>query len=227
MILQKKIIEKLPKTQLLDLAKFVVKENIKHHKNNKLPVDYMNDVNSIYSEELNYYNTSEIYIVKDSLETILGSIRILKWNYTDVLPIQKIFGINPLLVTNEPNINVIYHIGRFAIRKDISDLNLFKKLLFYVAQLICKHPNNIAFAECDSKLLRILNLLGVKTSVIGASVNYLGSETIPIQIDYEGSIDFYNKNKHLVENILIKPIKSFSLPQSVVSSPLKNNYSLV
>ena len=66
--------------QLLDLAKFVVKENIKHHKNNKLPVDYMNDVNSIYSEELNYYNTSEIYIVKDSLETILGSIRILKWN---------------------------------------------------------------------------------------------------------------------------------------------------
>ena len=32
MILQKKIIEKLPKTQLLDLAKFVVKENIKHQK---------------------------------------------------------------------------------------------------------------------------------------------------------------------------------------------------
>ena len=139
-------------------------------------------------------------IVISSLETILGSIRILKWNYTDVLPIQKIFGINPLLVTNEPNINAIYHIGRFAIRKDISDLNLFKKLLFYVAQLICKHPNNIAFAECDSKLLRILNLLGVKTSVIGASVNYLGSETIPIQIDYEGSIDFYNKNKHLMAN---------------------------
>jgi hypothetical protein len=69
--------------------------------------------------------------------------------------------------------------------------------------------------------------LGVKTSVIGASVNYLGSETIPIQIDYEGSIDFYNKNKHLLDNAFIKSTEAYVLPKSVVSNSLVGNYSLV
>ncbi len=201
MILTKNYLEKLPKNQLIDLAEFVVTENFKHHSNNNLPNDYRNDVNSIYKEELSFYENSEVFTTKDFTGSILGSIRVLKWNYTDVLPLQKIFGINPLLAINKSSVNNIYHIGRFAVKKDVRDINLFKMLLVCVAELICNHSENTAFAECDSKLLRILNLLGVKTTIIGESVNYLGSETIPIAMTYDGIIGFYNKNKHLVDNI--------------------------
>jgi hypothetical protein len=227
MILRKDYLERLPKNQLMNLAEFIVTENFKHHSNNILPEDYKNDVRSIYKEELSFYENSQIFATKDYKGNILGAIRLLKWNYTDVLPLQKIFGINPLLALSQPNINDIYHIGRFAVKKDVCDINLFKKLLVCIAKIICNDKGNVAFAECDSKLLRILKLLGVKAMIIGESVNYLGSETIPIVMTYDGIIDFYNKNKHLVENILTKPIKYFTLPQSVVSDPLESNYSLV
>jgi hypothetical protein len=68
---------------------------------------------------------------------------------------------------------------------------------------ICEQKKGIAFAECDSKLLRIMNLLGIKTKIIGNSINYLGSETIPISMNYNGLKDFYIKNKHL---LLSQPI---------------------
>ena len=216
MILRKNYLERLPKKQLIDLAKFIVTENFKHHSNNILPENYKNDVHSIYKEELSFYKNSEIFATKDYAGNILGAIRLLKWNYTDVLPLQKIFGINPLLALSQPNINDIYHIGRFAVKKDVRDINLFKKLLVSVAEIICSHKGNVAFAECDSKLLRILKLLGVKAMIIGESINYLGSETIPIAMTCEGITDFYNKNKHLVENIITESIKPFTLPQSVV-----------
>lgn len=229
MMLVKNYLEKLQKNQLLDLAEFIVTENYKHHSNNNLPKDYKNDVNSICKEELSYYENSEVFTTKDYTGSILGSIRVLKWNYIDVLPLQKIFGINPLLALSKPNINNIYHIGRFAVKKDVRDINLFKRLLICVAELICDHNGNVAFAECDSKLLRILNLLGVKTMIIGESINYLGSETIPIAMTYDGIIGFYNKNKHLVGgDALRKSTKSYELlPKSVVSNTEKYNYSLV
>jgi N-acyl-L-homoserine lactone synthetase len=213
MIFTKNYLERLPKNQLINLAEFVVKENFKHHSNNKLPYNYKVDVDSIYKEELSFYENSEIFITKDSEGTILGAVRLLKWNYTDILPLQKIFGINPLLVISQPNVNNIYHIGRFAVKKDVRDINLFKKLLVCVSKLICKHKGNVAFAECDSKLLRILKLLGVKAMTIGKPVNYLGSETIPIAMTYDGIIDFYNKNKYLIDNVLRKTTESYILPK--------------
>ncbi len=228
MILKKNYLEKLPKSQLLDLAKFVVAENFKHHSNNNFPKDYKSDVNAIYEEELIYYKNSEIFTVKDNEGYILGAIRILKWDYITVLPLQKIFGINPLLTISSSNINNIYHIGRFAVKKDVRDVNLFKRLLVCIASLICKNKSNIAFAECDSKLLRILNLLGVKTTIIGKSINYLGSETIPIVMTYNGVIDFHNKNKHLVLNERFgNNIQAEKLPQSVVFEDKIANYTFV
>ena len=217
MIHERNYLEKLQKTQLLDLAEFVVTENFKHHSNNILPKDYKNDVNAIYKEEIDFYKNSEVFTTKDYRGFILGAIRVLKWNYTDVLPLQKFFGINPLLAINKPNVNDIYHIGRFAVRKDVRDINLFKKLLVCVAEIICSHSENIAFAECDSKLLRMLSLLGVKTTVIGKSVNYLGSETIPIAMTYDGIIDFYNTNNHLVDKSLHETSESYMIPKSKVN----------
>ena len=220
MILVKNYLERLPKNQLIDLAEFVVTENFKHHSNNKLPENYKNDINSIYEEELSYYENSEVFATKDYTGNILGAIRLLKWNYIDVLPLQKIFGINPLLALSQPNINDIYHIGRFAVKKDVRDINLFKKLLVCIAKIICNDKGNVAFAECDSKLLRILKLLGVKAMVIGESVNYLGSETIPIAMTYDGIIDFYNSNKHLLDNNLNKSPDSYVLPKNEAVIPM-------
>jgi hypothetical protein len=43
-----------------------------------------------------------------------------------------------------------------------------------------------------------MNIMGIKTKVVGESINYLGSETIPVAMDYDGLIDFYNKHKALL-----------------------------
>ena len=62
--------------------------------------------------------------------------------------------------------------------------------------------------------------------VIGDSVNYLGSETIPIAMTCDGIIDFYNKNKHLIENAFIKTTtKPYKLTESVVSNSQVSNYT--
>lgn len=202
---------------MFELAEFVVKENFNHHTNNDLPEGYDEDIKSIYREEVNYYENAKVFVSKDSLGSISGSIRVLKWNFIDILPLQKIFGINPLYAINEPGINEIYHIGRFAIKKGIRDINLFKQLMVCAIAPICEQKGNIAFAEIDSKLLRVLNLLGIKTITIGESINYLGSETIPIGMTYSGLINFYNENKHLVKEGIREASESFVLENNTNS----------
>lgn len=228
MKLETNYLENLGKGQILDLAKFIVTENFKHHSNNVLPQDYNDDVNSIQNEEIQYAENSEIFVVKNDSAEITGAIRVLKWNYIDVLPIQKMFGINPLLAITNYDIKDIFHIGRFAIMKGSKDSSLFKKLMVCAIAPVCEHKGNIAFAEIDSKLLRVLRILGMKASVIGESIDYLGSETIPVAFTYDGLIEFYNKNKSLVSTDTLKAcISSFKLPESVVLDTPTYNYSLV
>lgn len=225
---ERNYLENLQKGQLLDLAKFIVTENFKHHSDNVLPQDYTNDVNSIRDEEIKYAENSQIFVVKNEDNDITGAIRVLKWNYSDILPIQKMFGINPLLAITDYDVNEIFHIGRFAIQKGSKDVNLFKKLMVCAIAPVCANKGNIAFAEIDSKLLRVLRLLGIKASVIGESIEYLGSETIPVAFTYEGLIDFFNKNKSLVApEKLTNKLVSTNLPESVVSEEVTYNYSLV
>ena len=93
---------------------------------------------------------------------------------------------------------------------------------------ICKNKGNIAFAECDSKLLRILTLLGIKATVIGNSINYLGSETIPILMTYDGLIDFYTQNVGSVPTgVLNQSAVNQNLSKRVVFNSQKQNYTLV
>jgi hypothetical protein len=228
MILIENHLERLRTNEIKNLSEFVVRENFKHHTNNILPTGYENDVMEIYLEEMNYINDSEIFVTRDSSGNILGSIRVLKWDYVSTLPLQKIFDINPLSVIGDIQLNDIWHIGRFAINKEVSDVNLFKKLMVCAISPICQHKGNIAFAECDSKLLRVLRLLGIKANVIGESIDYLGSETIPVSMSYDGLIEFYNANKGLVsDEVLNQSPKKTELPESVVFSTLSYNYSLV
>jgi len=145
----------------------------------------------------------------------------------DILPIQKIFGINPLLAVQNSNFNNLFHIGRFAIKKDVRDIKLLKQLMVYAIAPVCEHEGNIAFAECDSKLLRILTMMGIKATRLGESVDYLGSETIPIAMSYDGLIDFYNKNKGLVSEDTLVEAEASNIHKSVVLDYYQHYYSFV
>jgi len=225
MIFKNNYLEKLRANEIFDLAKFIVTENFKHHTNDELPKEGFSEINSIYKEEKKFFNNSKIFMARDIEGHIDGAIRVLKWNYKDRLPIEKIFGINPLEITGTSPLKSIWHIGRFAIKKGCADVNLFKKLMVCAISPICQNENSVAFAECDSKLLRVLRFLGIKVTVIGESVNYLGSETIPVSMDYYGLIDFYRKNKHLVSNeeLLSNGDYISKLPKSVVFNKQLNN----
>jgi hypothetical protein len=192
-------LERLELDQLNELAKFVVEENFSHHCENVATTELVNDTQEVYDEELNYFENSEIFVAKDFSGNIQGSIRVIKWDYQVRLPIQKIFDIDPLSVLNySEKLSSVWHIGRFATKKNIKDKTLFRRLMVCAIAPICEQKKGVAFAECDSKLLRIMNLLGIKTQVIGTSVNYLGSETIPVSMSYDGLKDFYYNNKYLV-----------------------------
>ncbi len=200
MILTKNYLERLTTNEVYNLSKFVVEENFNHHTNKNGFKSIKKDIKSVYKEEVKYMQNSKIFVSRDSLGGITGSIRILRWNFIDKLPIQSLFGINPLLTIEDKPFNDIWHIGRFAIKKEVKDANLFKKLMVCAISPVCGHTENIAFAECDSKLLRVMSLLGIKAKVVGKSINYLGSETIPVSFSYTGLIGFYEENKHLIYN---------------------------
>lgn len=207
MKLPKYHLERLHIDQLLELAKFVVTENFKHHKNLSNPLDYRKEVSYVFEEELNYFESAQVFICRDFNGSIIGSIRVLKWNYLDTLPIQKIFNINPNGLSGGKHLKSVWHIGRFAIRKGIRDIKLFKQLMVCAIAPICNKENAVAYAECDSKLLRVLLSMGINAHTIEKSIHYLGSETIPVCMAYDDLIGFYNKNKTLVsENFLNQQI---------------------
>ncbi|GGF05434.1 hypothetical protein [Flavobacterium limi] len=209
MIITQSYLERLELDQLTELAKFVVEENFSHHCEDVTTTELVNDTQEVYDEELNYFKDSEIFVAKDFSGNIQGSIRVIKWDYKVRLPIQKIFDIDPLSVLNySEKLSSVWHIGRFATRKNSQDRTLFKRLMVCAIAPICEQKNGVALAECDSKLLRIMNLLGIKTDIIGASVNYLGSETIPIAMSYEGLKEFYYNNKYLVTAQYVDEISS-------------------
>lgn len=191
--------EKLEMDQLSDLANFVVNENMSHHTDHEEDeTEHIQDmITKMYYEDLNLFFNSEFFVSKDSSGAIEGAIRIVKWDYHQELPIQTLFHINPLQISNRRR-TPIWHIGRFATRKNIGDRFLFKRLMVCAIAPLCRRKRGLAFAECDSKLLRAMKLLGIKAKVLGKSINYLGSETIPISLDYEGLKEFYQQNKKLI-----------------------------
>lgn len=71
-----------------------------------------------------------------------------------------------------------------------------------VHQIICD-THGCMIAETDSKLLRILQLLGIQTHTLGPGVIYLGSETIPLYATKFGLSKFYNSHRHLLCNLNI------------------------
>lgn len=199
-------LEELPLHQLPDLAEFVVKQNYEHHTDESYPSGYRRKINVIYQEELNYFENSKIYLAKDPTGLSVGSIRVLKWNGFNLLPLQKLFDVS----IEYPGDYSVWHIGRFAIHRGVRNLDLLKKLMICSIHPVCQNCNSIVYAECDKKLLRTLSTLGIEAIPIGKPINYLGSDTIPIKISYSGLIDFYTKYKHLRPKSLLLSLKKIN-----------------
>lgn len=204
----------LDKQHLFDLAKFVVEENYSHHcADNQL---FSREIDEVYLEELKLSN-SKVFVSRDINYSIVGSIRVLKWNHNDILPIQKLFNIDISELSQSKKCN-IWHIGRFAIKKGIdkTGFNVFKTLMVCAVNEVCQSKNSFALAECDAKLLRVLKLLGIEAITLANSIDYLGSETIPVLLTYVGLKKFLDQNRHLLPQNLTPVSIPASLHQSVV-----------
>lgn len=180
----------------MDLAKFVVQENYNHHFTGRQTTQ--DEIEKVYHEELKL-NNSKIFASIDNDYSIVGSVRVLKWNQMDILPIHKLFNIDVSKLAGSKK-GDIWHIGRFAIKKGIdkAGFNVFKTLMVCAINEVCKSENSIALAECDAKLLKILRLLEIEAIILADSIDYLGSETIPVLLTYEGLNKFLSLNRDLL-----------------------------
>lgn len=188
----------LSNKNLYELAEFVVAENFSHHEDHSHTEEFKAEVEDIYHEEKSFKN-SKIFVSRDLDNKINGSIRVLKWNHTDILPLEKLFRITPSDVIKNKKTN-IWHIGRFAIKKGIdkTGFGIFKTLMAHAINEVCQNKNSVAIAECDAKLLKVLKLMGIEAITLAESIHYLGSETIPVLLTYNGLKKFLDKNYHLI-----------------------------
>lgn len=130
---------------------------------------------------------------------IIGSVKVTLWDGESLLPLEKLFGIKCCDLPFADQL--IWQVGRLAISKNYnpSGINLLKQLLTIAVHRICKYSDSVMLAECDKKLLRILNLLGIRTETIAPGIQYLGSETIPIYSTYEWLSAFLKDNLYINE----------------------------
>lgn len=189
----------LGKKYLYELAEFVVKENYKHHAGGFISENINDKINTVYQEELQYTENSIIFVVRNGVGKIIGSIRVFKWDRKKVLPIQKIFGIDPLKDIHPENDYSYWHIGRFAIDSfaGFPTITLLKQLMVYAVHPIVCDKKSYMIAETDSRLLKVMNALGIETVQLGESLNYLASETIPVYSSKKGLSAFYKHYRSL------------------------------
>ena len=181
--------------RLHDIARFVVIQNYNHHSSEPIPDTAQEEIKDIYHEELSYSGDSEYFIVRDKKGSMIGSIRVFKWNKATPTPMQKIFNISPLEKVGTTQEASFWHIGRFAIDSTVgfSTVTMFKQLMALAVTPILREDNSYMIAETDSHLLRVMNALGIETQQIGNSLIYLASETIPVYSSKKGLTNFYQR----------------------------------
>ena len=183
-----------------ELSRFIVTENYKHHIGSVKSSQITEDIANVAKEELELYgDNTYIYIARDKRGKMLGSIRAFLWNRQSVLPLEKIYGINPLeAIDSDVKFNY-WHVGRFAIDSTlgISTFTLFKRLMALAVRPIVGDSDSYMVAEIDSKLLKVMNALGFVTEQLGDPIYYLTSETVPIFSSKQGIMGFYSKYSYL------------------------------
>ncbi len=169
---------------LWKLASFVVAENYSHHAGDcDRDTEIISEmVLNVYKEERELSSTSRILIVRDNTGKMIGSIRSTLWDWETKLPMEKLFGINPLDFEFSKDVSKFWHIGRFAISREGAKCpkSILKTLISTVTTPIRMEPAGCLLAEVDMKLYKNLKTLGISAHQIAPSIRYLASETIPI-----------------------------------------------
>lgn len=187
---------------LAELARFVVTENYKHHSTN-LTKERESEIITIYNEEKALYSDTSCIHIARSNQKMTGTIRVFKWDKKKELPIEKLYGINPMEAISQEEHAEYWHVGRFAIDSSagISSIHLFKQLMLYAVSPIMNSANGYMIAEVDTKLLRVMNALGFHTHNLGDPIYYLFSETIPIWANQKGIATFYQHYQRIYKSV--------------------------
>lgn len=188
------------KTLATKVASFVVLQNYEHHQQTIDRTKLEKEITAL-SDNDEHIKFSKTFVAILN-QKICGSIRIYKKTENIKLPIEKLFEIDPEKIV-EPN-STIYHIGRFAVKKgaDERGFRIFKTLMALALNEVNLSEKSAVFAECDSKLLRILKIVHIYPEPIGNPINYLGSETIPVLLKPSGFERFLEIHQHLIEQNL-------------------------
>lgn len=192
----------------MDLEKFIIKEYYIHNITTPYKEeDYLEEIDALYKEDIAVFDNSSIYVAKDT-SGIIGSVKVTLWNDRTILPIEKLFGINVKKLAERMEYRYIWHVGRFAITKN-NGMLLLKKLLVMAISTICIEKSSLMLAECDKKLVKGLNLMGINTEILAPSIFYLGSETLPIYSTYEWLKRF------LIQETAALPLENISISKAV------------
>jgi hypothetical protein len=195
---------KLSFDELNELAEFVVSENYKHHKKQSYSMmSLRNEIDEVLKDEILFYGSSHIIVVRNNQDRIVGTIRLMKWDGRVELPITKFFGINPKDLSINSSNTIVWHMGRFAVSSEIKDCRneLFRLLIFYALAPICRVKDSILLAECDSKLFHVASYLGLNVIALDEGKEILGSTTIPMYATRDGMTEFIMNNCSLALHI--------------------------
>lgn len=182
------------KDQLYNLVKFVVDQNYNRHPQNANIAHKSEEIEMLFNEEKSIFHDAYYTVAFNNNDEIVGSIRTMEWRVNGTLPIEKIFNIKILDFVDKEMRPAIWHIGRFALKKGYSNIELFKTMIFNAIEPICQDIHSVAFAECDIKLMRTLKKMGIDTEVIAEPVVYLGSTTVPIRMTGKTLSNYYFQN---------------------------------
>ena len=177
--------------ELYEAVEFVIMTNYKIHNFVANKEEFESDIRSIYESEKKIFEKSFFYIVTDSENRIVGSLRVLIGKQQE-LDFMYNVGID---VAGD-----ICHIGRFAIDQHGENKmggKLFKHLILIAFSHVCQCVDNVLVAECDIKLAHILQKMNIGIVEIGVPFMCLGSETVQVYASYQNIVEYYTKNKLL------------------------------
>lgn len=128
--------------------------------------------------------TESIFCVVLKKHKVVGYVKVTR-NKNIALTMQTLFNFCPE-VFEQDGIQSIWHSGRFALVKSEKEgAKLLRKLITMAIYPIYSEPNSIMLAECDSKFVKVLNLIGIKTEVLAHSIHYLPERDLGKETDIQ------------------------------------------
>ena len=187
---------KLEKDELFKLAEFVVRENFIHHCTAGWSTEEVNTaIHTLYQEDLAIFDDSYFYVAMKG-DKIIGSVKVTRWDGMSPLPVERLFNID----MTRFEMQQVWHVGRFAISwEEKAGARLLRKLITLAIYPICMEEDALMVAECDSKFVRGMEMMGIKTAALGMGKYYLGSLTLPIYAEREWLKEYLDKSPYLKE----------------------------